>query len=213
MSGLIRTLVFGDNERAPYHPLHAIEKELRAIIGEGFHMEMTDDYERLHKESIEQYDLCISYADCWEEKLTDAQVAGLLAFVAEGGGLLVIHNGISVQNRHELRQLIGAKFLGHPAYRRLTFQYADTRHVMVEGAEPFEMDEEPYRFEMDSFIDTELLMTYTIDGKSYPAAWAHKYGLGRVAYLMPGHHAPSFALPAYRSLIKSAAKWAAGACE
>lgn len=213
MSHLIRTLVFGDNERAPYHPLHAIEKELRAIIGDSFHIDVTDDYEQLQKGSIDPFDLCISYADCWEEKLTDAQVAGLLAFVAQGGGLLVIHNGISVQNRHELRRLIGAKFLGHPSYQRLTFDYSDPRHEMVEGAEAFEMDEEPYMFEMDSFIDTELLMTYTMDGKSYPAAWAHKYGLGRVAYLMPGHHAPSFAVPAYRSLIARAAKWAAGASE
>ncbi|MGO4371357.1 ThuA domain-containing protein [Paenibacillus sp. MCAF20] len=209
MSDKIRAMVFGDNERAPYHPLHAIEKELQAIMGDRFVLEATDDYDRLHAASIGQYDLCISYADCWEEKLTDAQVAGLVAFVAQGGGLLVIHNGISVQNRHELRQLIGAKFLGHPEYQRLKFRYTDNSHEIWTGAEPFEMDEEPYRFEMDSFIETELLMTYEMDGELYPAAWAHKHGLGRVAYLMPGHHAPSFANLPYRDLIARAAMWAA----
>lgn len=36
------------------------------------------------------------------------------------------------------------------------------------------------------------------------------YGLGRVVYLQPGHHAPSLRPPDYRRLVLNGALWAAG---
>ncbi|MNY53464.1 Trehalose utilization [compost metagenome] len=72
------------------------------------------------------------------------------------------------------------------------------------------MDEEPYRFEFDPFAKVEILLTYTHEGKEWPAAWARSYGLGRVVYLMPGHHSPSFQSETYGKWIQSAGLWAAG---
>jgi type 1 glutamine amidotransferase len=70
------------------------------------------------------------------------------------------------------------------------------------------MDEEPYFFEFDSFLETVLLMTFKLEGQTYPAAWAHEYGLGRVVYLMPGHHLQSFKHAGYQKLIVGGANWA-----
>ncbi|MBT2293077.1 hypothetical protein J7E73_28985 [Paenibacillus albidus] len=41
------------------------------------------------------------------------------------------------------------------------------------------------------------------------AAWCHRFGLGRVVYLMPGHHLPSFSVEPFRRMIKRGGLWAA----
>jgi type 1 glutamine amidotransferase len=89
-----------------------------------------------------------------------------------------------------------------------SFQIAAESDEMMAEAEPFDMDEEPYFFEFDSFLETVLLMTFKLEGQTYPAAWAHEYGLGRVVYLMPGHHLQSFKHAGYQKLIVGGANWA-----
>ncbi|MNE91636.1 Trehalose utilization [compost metagenome] len=82
-------------------------------------------------------------------------------------------------------------------------------HDITEGIEDFKLDEEPYRFEFDPFTEKTVLLEYEADGETYPAAWCHRYGQGRVVFLMPGHHEPTFRHPAVRKLILGAATWAA----
>lgn len=36
----------------------------------------------------------------------------------------------------------------------------------------------------------------------WPAAWAYTCGLGKVVFLMPGHHLPSFQLPEVAKLLR-----------
>lgn len=80
----------------------------------------------------------------------------------------------------------------------------------MEGIESFDIMEEPYQFDIDNLIETTLLLEYESEGKKWPAAWAHGYGLGRVVYLSPGHQLASFTVPMYRKLIRRSALWAAG---
>lgn len=81
-------------------------------------------------------------------------------------------------------------------------------HDIMKGIEPFELEEEPYRFIFDPFTDKTVLLQYEYEGDFWPAAWCHTYGIGRVVFLMPGHHEPSFLQPSVRSMITQAAKWA-----
>ena len=69
--------------------------------------------------------------------------------------------------------------------------------------------EEPYQFDLDNLAETTLLLEYESEGRQWPAAWAHKYGLGRVVYLSPGHRPATFRIPIYRNLISRSALWAA----
>ena len=50
------------------------------------------------------------------------------------------------------------------------------------------------------------LLHYEYEGKQWPAAWCHTYGIGRVVFLMPGHHEPSFLQPQLRLMITQAAR-------
>ncbi|MDU2243221.1 MAG: ThuA domain-containing protein [Paenibacillus sp.] len=202
--------VIGNNADAPYHPLNAVEEELGRILQEDFQLTTSLDYGMLAAGKLEEYDLCISYTDRWEDAVSAEQAAGLLTCVANGGGLLVVHNGISLQVRPELAQLIGAKFTEHPPYTELEFQVVSgTGHPVVDGIEPFVLAEEPYRFEFDPFCAKVVLLTYRHEGQDWPAAWAHSYGLGKVVFLMPGHHLPSFQHPEVAKLLRGGAEWAA----
>jgi hypothetical protein len=204
-----KAVLVGDNALAQYHPLHAVEQELIETLRESAQLRVisTEDHEIFQADTLATYDLCIVYTDRWGVPASSGQTAGLLRYVAGGGGLLVLHNGISLQARYELRQIIGAKFTGHPPYGPLEFRPTDASHEILQGIEGFAMDEEPYRFEPDPFVVTTVLLEYAHEGASWPAAWAHEYGLGRIAYLMPGHHAHSFRHPMYRKLIAQSARW------
>jgi type 1 glutamine amidotransferase len=203
-----KALLLGDNVHAQYHPLQAVEQELMELLENQFAIVSTEDYEIMTGYGLAPYDLCIVYTDRWGTPAASSQVGGLIGYVAGGGGLLVLHNGISLQARYELSQLIGAKFTGHPPYGPLDFHNTDVDHEIVQAIEDFAMEEEPYQFETDPFTKTTVLLEYSHEGTRRPAAWAHEFGLGRVAYLMPGHHIHSLKHPMYRKLIVQSGLWA-----
>lgn len=82
----------------------------------------------------------------------------------------------------------------------------------MESLTDFTIDEEPYRFELSPHETTVVFAEYEHDGQRWPAAWAHPYGSGRVVYLMPGHHLPSFRIESVRHLIRESGLWAARKC-
>lgn len=209
MSKKLKAIIIGEYSRVEYHPFKGADKELIEILAD-FEIECTEEYDRFKAENLNQYDLCISFVDHWKEKLSDEQTAGLLTYVSNGGALLIIHNGIAIQNRYELAQLAGGKFVMHPDQKVLSYRPSLSEHIIMEGIGGFELMEEPYQFEFDSFTEKTILLEYDSEGKSWPAAWAHCYGLGRVAYLSPGHNIDSFLNPMYRKLINRGALWVTG---
>ncbi|NLK86746.1 MAG: ThuA domain-containing protein [Clostridiaceae bacterium] len=200
-----KAIILGNYTNVSYHPLKGPDKELKEIL-KTFETELTEDYDRFRETSLRSFDLCVSYT---EDRLSDEQVAGLCSYVLNGGGLLAIHNGISVNARYEAAHLIGGRFSSHPDQKVLTYKPVGTGHAILEGIESFSMQEEPYQFDIDNLIETTVLLEYESEGRQWPAAWAHSYGLGRVVYLSPGHIADSFMDPVYRKLILQSALWAA----
>ncbi|GGH28427.1 ThuA domain-containing protein [Paenibacillus segetis] len=202
-----KALLIGNNGDALYHPLFAVQNQLQTIFSGEIDVVPSDDYDQLLATNLKHYELCISYADRWSSPTSDAQMAGLLSYVANGGGLLVLHNGISLQARHEGAQLVGARFTGHPASDNLKFEFEAVDHPILQNCIPFEMIEEPYRFEFGVLSERELLMSYIHEGKRWAAAWTQRVGLGNVVYLMPGHELTSFQHPEYSKLLVNAARW------
>ncbi|MNP08276.1 Trehalose utilization [compost metagenome] len=202
-----KCLLLGDYTHPKFHPLQGVDTQLSHILNDVMTVQCSENKNMLQERNIQQFDLCISYIDLWDEKVSPKQTAGLLSYVSQGGGLFVIHNGISLGDRYELAQLMGGKFTGHPPYQSLTFRACANDHVITEGLQPFVMDEEPYQFVFDPFTEKQILLEYQMDDKWYPAAWSHHYGLGRVTFLMAGHHEPSFKHPSLRQFILQAAQW------
>lgn len=204
-----KAIIIGEYSVVEWHPLSGTDKVLQGILSD-FETDCTEDYDAFKAENLGKYDLCISFVDHWNESLTDEQTAGLLTFVCTGGGLLLIHNGIAIQNRFELAQLVGAKFTMHPDQKVLTYTPVAADHIIVEGIGSFSFQDEPYQFEFDNFTEKTLLLDYESEGNRWPSSWAHKYGMGRVVYLSPGHNAEAFQDPMYRKLICRGALWCIG---
>ncbi|CAM3671949.1 ThuA domain-containing protein [Paenibacillus glucanolyticus] len=203
----MKAIALGQYEGAKYHPFAHIDHELQTIF-EPMDVECTDDYAVLQEDKLEGYDLFISYADFSDLEITADQVQALISYVRNGGGLLVIHNGISLQQSQELEKLIGGRVTGHPDYTSLPIRYNRGSHPIVENLSDFTIDEEPFRFELSPHESAVILAEYVHDGQRWPAAWAHTYGSGRVVYLMPGHHLPSFQVESVRKLIRNSGMWA-----
>lgn|SRR5690625_2155525 len=205
----IKALALGDYTDVKYHPFTAVDKEIESIFQDKIQVTSTEDYSLLSKEGLKNYKLFISYTEFNDEALPADRTAALLSFVAEGGGIVAIHNGISLQKNHELASMLGARFTGHPPFRTLSIQLnKSVKHPIVNELDDFIIDDEPYLFEMDSHLDTTILAYYEHDGEMKPAAWAHSFGLGRVVYLMPGHQLSSFHVEEYRELILRSGLWA-----
>ncbi|URN95752.1 MAG: ThuA domain-containing protein [Candidatus Pristimantibacillus lignocellulolyticus] len=204
-----KALALGNYTDVKYHPFEKVDREIEGSLEEVAEVTSTGDYSVLNKETLEGYDLFISYTEFSQQPEPQERVAALLDYVANGGGLLVIHNGISLQRNKELMTMMGAKFTGHPEFTTLPVQNTLPDHPIMKGIEPFEIDDEPYRFDMIPHFDTTILAQYEHDNQLWPAAWAHEYGMGRVVYLMNGHQLSCFSVKPFRQLIKQAGLWAA----
>jgi type 1 glutamine amidotransferase len=201
-------LLVGSREGAEWHPLDGVDSELSAILGGICELEVTTDRDRLAALEEGRFELLIAYDDAWKSALTDAQMAHVIRFVAGGGGILVLHNGISWQKRPEFQALTGAKFTGHPPFTKLAFRLSAPEHPLCDDlVANWSIDEEPYRFAPSADSEATVLYEYEHEGAWHPAAWATDFCRGRVVYLMPGHTVESFRHPEYRLLIRAAATW------
>src|SRR4051794_35171408 len=105
----VPTLLLGNNDDAPYHTLRAVQQQIIDILGASFQVTAAEGTTHLQLDVLKPYQLVVSYLDIWGKVPAAEETAGLLQFVASGGGLLVIHNGISIQGSPELSHLIGAR--------------------------------------------------------------------------------------------------------
>lgn len=144
----IKAIALGNYSDAKYHPFTEVDRQIEASLQDVADVHSTDDYNVLNHEALQEYQLFISYTEFSQVALPSEQIAALLSYVANGGGLLVIHNGISLQRSQELGAMIGARFTGHPEFTTLPITVCEPDHPVVRGIEPFEIDEEPYRFDM-----------------------------------------------------------------
>jgi hypothetical protein len=133
-------------------------------------------------------------ADEWDRPLPELSARRLVSWVDGGGGLLVLHHGISLQSRPELAELIGGRFTGHPPAGELTFRAAETGFTWT-------MTDEPYQF--DGLGPIRPLLEYEYQGTWHLGGWERPYGKGLVIYLMPGHFPENFGDERYRALIRS----------
>ncbi len=201
-------LLIGTRDNAPYHPLGPVEGLLGEILSDAFELTTVAEPGQLSLLDSGRFRLLVCYADTWEGTLDDGPMASLLRFVDEGGGLLVLHNGICYQNRPEFVSLVGARFTGHPPAGPLEFRGSAADHpILREAPVAWTMGEEPYRFEFEPLRAVTVLCEYQHAGDWYPAAWSASSGRGRLVYLMPGHSREAFLHLGYRSLVLASARW------
>lgn len=206
----LKALALGSYSEVKYHPFAGVDREIEQILANDLQVFSSEDYGLLDNKTLSDYKLVISYTEFSDDKIPVEQSSALLSYVAGGGGLLVVHNGISLQRNQELGVMLGAHFTHHPEYTSLQMSIPVREHPIMQGIEEFVIEDEPYYFEMHPYFETTVLAEYPHEGAMRQAAWCHEFGLGRVVYLMPGHHLPSFSVEPFREMIRRGGLWAAG---
>jgi type 1 glutamine amidotransferase len=150
----------------------------------------------------------------------------LIAFVAGGKGLIVLHGAITFVNSSEpFCDMIGGSFDFHPAQQPVTATAVDPDHPLVKafGGKPFVHVDEPYLFNgayaKKDFRPLMVMDTSKLDcGKKTKEvqadvryiAWIRRHGQGRVFYCSPSHNAQSFDDPRLMRFMLDGFQYALG---
>ena len=130
----------------------------------------------------------------------------LIKYVENGGGLMVVHGAIVMQNNSmPFSEMVGGSFDYHPPQQEVTLELVEPEHPLVESFNrmSFTHVDEPYLFknayEQKNFrpllyMDTSKLSNKTkpIEEKIKYVSWIKPHGKGRVFYVSPSHNAQSF---------------------
>ncbi len=194
----------------------------------AFEVEFSKDIYQFEKKNLRKYDAVVLNNNCSEgtrrdllldvldkdTSLTDDQrknkaaelEANLIDFVKKGGGLMVIHGAIVMQNNSmPFSEMVGGSFDYHPVQQEITLELCEPDHPLVKafGGKSLVHTDEPYLFNKAYtqknfrpllYMDTSKLTKTTkeIDEKIKYVSWIKKFGKGRVFYVSPSHNAQSF---------------------
>lgn len=202
------------------------------------------------KENLAKYDAVIMNNTCPErdrrnifydvlktdESKTEAQLLeeaavlenNLINFVKEGGGLMLLHGGATVQNDSPgFSRMSGGSFDFHPKQQLIQVKLADASHPLLNAfkGKGFEHVDEPYFYKnaYDSYNFHPLLYMEAdqLEGmedreikvnKRY-LAWVKRYGDGRVFLAAPSHNAQSYKNPELLQFFQDAMQYVLGDLE
>lgn len=152
--------------------------------------------------------------------LTAGQGRAIREFVETGGSAWFFHNASYISGGNEdFRNVEGALFTGHTAFRPYKMKIVDPSHPITRGVKDFVVTEEQHFVIYDKAPKTVLARSvneqglefstpkYGNQGATCAACWAYDYGKGRVCFMAPGHTIPGLWNPEYVKLQKNAVRW------
>jgi len=181
-------------------------------------VDVADDWQAaLASPKLHDYDAVVLHMMNW--KTPDpppATLANFQRFVADGGGLVLVHFACGAfQKWPEFVKIAGRvwnpKLRGHDPRGKFTVNPTDVKHPITEGMKPFVTLDELYTC-LDGDTPITILATATskVDKKLYPMAFVLTYGKGRVFHCPLGHDVRAFAAEGVGELFRRGTAWAAG---
>ncbi|EAR00902.1 ThuA domain-containing protein [Maribacter sp. HTCC2170] len=208
--------------------------EMLKILGKKtgvFEVHVKYDIEQFEKKNLKKYDAVIFnncnpsgpdrdlFADLLRQNssLTALEIknkapeyeANMMNYVKKGGGLMILHGAITVQNNSSaFSGMTGGSFDYHPKQQQIHLKEVDGNHPLVQAfnGNGFTHFDEPYFFKNAYFDYNFRPLLYMevdqLDGlkkevseKVVYVSWIKKYGKGRVFYSSPSHNAQSMDNP------------------
>ncbi|MDT7829928.1 ThuA domain-containing protein [Pricia sp. S334] len=205
--------------------------KILARKSKAFEIHIGYDIENFEPESLKKYDAVILnnsnpsgpdrdlFADLLKQNTTLSSNAilqraaqyekNLMDYVAKGGGLMILHGAITVQNNsEEFSKMTGGSFDYHPKQQEMHVKEVDSDHPLVQAfaGNGFTHVDEPYFFKNAYFdynfrpllyIEVDKLEGVRKEPESdiIYVSWIKKYGKGRVFYSSPSHNAQSMSHP------------------
>lgn len=146
-----------------------------------------------------------------EEVIENAKVyeQNLMNYVFEGGGLMILHGAITMQNNSvEFSRMTGGSFDYHPKQQEVHVKEVDKKHPLVKAFngkglthfdEPyfFKNAYAAYNFRPLLYMEVDKLegLRDKVNEKIVYLSWIKRHGEGRVFYSSPSHNAQSFERP------------------
>ncbi len=202
--------------------------QILAEKSQAFEVTVSKSIKEFEKDQLKKYELIVLNNNCSERDkrnifwdvlkmdttLTEDQKmkkAGrleknLLNYVRKGGGLAVIHGGITMQNSSEdFGKMVGGSFDYHPKQQNIRVMVADPGHPVVASFSDggFDHVDEPYffnnayndyNFHPLLYMEASQLqdLRENVEHNKRYIAWIKPYGKGRIFYSAPSHNAQSF---------------------
>ncbi len=157
--------------------------------------------------SLEQFCTChtvilhTGHLDAWSRE----SVGNLIAYVADGGSLMALGEGLHTRRYPEILGLLGGGLKGKSTPCLLDFKKTEGKES-PERVESFSLTEEARFYELDPLGESQVLYEMEYACRSYPAVWRRNYAWGRVFCLGFGTMAESFP-PPVRKILWEAGLW------
>jgi len=203
----LRVLFLGDNGH--HQPTRRAKELLPVLAGAGIDLFYTDRREDLNDAELDRYDAVMLYNN--HLTVSESQIGALQGFVADGGGLVVLHcASASFQNSEAFIRLIGAAFKSHG-----TGTFSAVRvgagHPAIQGVPAFESWDETYIHTKHNPVNRTVLEVRRENGHDEPWTWVREHGKGRVFYTAWGHDQRTWGNPGFQRLVEQGLRWTAGA--
>lgn len=212
-------------------PHNAEMLKILAKKSKAFEIHVGYDIENFEKENLQMFDAVIFnncnpagpkrdlFSDLLNQNttLSDEEISeraddyekNMMEYVADGGGLMILHGAITVQNNStEFSKMTGGSFDYHPKMQEMHVKEVDVNHPLVKAfnGEGLTHVDEPYFFKNAYFdynfrpllyIELDKLegMKKEVPEKVTYVSWIKRHGKGRVFYSSPSHNPQSFENP------------------
>jgi putative membrane-bound dehydrogenase-like protein len=202
----LRVLFLGDNGH--HRPTQRAQQLLPALARNGIDLFYTDNRDDLNDAELDRYHALVLYNN--HVNVSDDQLRALLAFVADGGGLVVLHcASASFQNSEEFIRLVGAAFKSHGTGTFGTVRTA-ADHPAIRGVPAFESWDETYVHTKHNPVNRAVLEVRRENGHDEPWTWVRTYGKGRVFYTAWGHDQRTWGNAGFQQLVGQGIRWTVG---
>ena len=194
---------------ARYHDTNFARLELLKLLGENADINTRVAENFSDTKAIEDSALLITYT-CDLRPTLEEQEA-LAGFLEKGGRWFALHATNALLDfvdgkadtpnvAPRFMELLGSRFIAHPANQRIEVKVTDVEHPLTDNIEDFDVeDEEPYYCEAQGEQIVLLEASYNkpsvgyvrsefgTDQESHPQMYLHPWGAGSVLYLSLGH--------------------------
>jgi uncharacterized protein len=140
--------------------------------------------------------------------ITPAQELKFEEYVNGGGRLLLYHDGFGFYPKGGgISRLAKSYFIRHP--NRVDIEVSPTGKMpeLTRGVTPFHVVDEEYYVEMDESQTSVFMESRSPEHGRHAQGWAHAYGRGKVAVLIPGHSEPASSHPMVRLCVQNILTW------
>ena len=207
-----------------WHPAEIIERGLAAMDREDMEFDVVKTpKDILTMEFVRRYDALVNcHGSClnssnphpwFDPGVTEFGPEEFRDYVAGGGGLTVIHSGLTIGGPNDPQpaytDVVGSYFIIHPP--RETVRVSVTaENEITRGAAGFSLRDEHYQLEITARDIEPFLQSVSEHGGTTVSGYRRRCGKGRVAVLAPGHTLQVWENAGFQTLVKNAIRWTVG---